>query len=88
VGTIRSHLTSLATMTTRRGGKTGNPDPMVSYYHDVPRALAEEALRRERGESRRLVRERLGITPDEVEGGPCVALSRPKDLADLLVGYV
>ena len=33
------------------GGKTGNPDPMVSYYHDVPRALAEEALRRQRRES-------------------------------------
>jgi pimeloyl-ACP methyl ester carboxylesterase len=103
------------------GGKTGNPDPMVSYYHDVRRALAEEALRRERGESRtawslpwpldawpnlptrfvlckndrvfparffrRLVGERLGITPDEIEGGHCVALSRPKDLAHLLVGY-
>ena len=54
------------------GGKTGNPDPMVSYYHDVPRALAEEAL---------------GITPDEIAGGHCVALGRPKDLADLLAGY-
>jgi hypothetical protein len=36
---------------------------------------------------RRLVGERLGITPDEIEGGHCVALSRPKDLAHLLVGY-
>jgi thioesterase domain-containing protein len=103
------------------GGKTGNRDPMVSYYHDVPRALAEEALRRERGESeaaarlpwplaawpnlptrfvlctndrvfpagffRRLARERLGITPDEIAGGHCVALSRPAELADLLAGY-
>jgi pimeloyl-ACP methyl ester carboxylesterase len=103
------------------GGKTGSPDPMVTYYHDVPRALAQEALRREREESsaassqpwpfaawpnvrtrfvlckgdrvfpagffRRLVRERLGITPDEISGGHCVALSRPKELADLLVGY-
>jgi pimeloyl-ACP methyl ester carboxylesterase len=103
------------------GGKTGNKDPMVTYYHDVPRALAEEALRRERGESRaasslpwplkawpdlrtrfvlckddrvfpagffrRLARERLGITPDEIAGGHCVALSRPKDLANLLIGY-
>ena len=31
---------------------------------------------------RRLVRERLGITPDEIPGGHCVALSRPKELAD------
>jgi hypothetical protein len=28
-------------------GKTGNADPFVCYYHDVPRALAEEALRRD-----------------------------------------
>jgi pimeloyl-ACP methyl ester carboxylesterase len=32
----------------RDGGKTGSDDPFVAYYHDVPRQLAEEALRRER----------------------------------------
>jgi hypothetical protein len=103
------------------GGLTGHPDPMVCYYHDVPRPLAEEALRRERGESsaawsqpwpldawpdvrtrfvlckddrvfpagffRRLARERLGLTPDEIPGGHCVALGRPRELADLLTGY-
>jgi pimeloyl-ACP methyl ester carboxylesterase len=103
------------------GGKTGNADPFVRYYHDVPRELAEEALRRERAESptawsspwpldawpdvrtrfvlcqddrffpagffRRLVPERLGIVPDEIPGGHCVALSRPQELADLLVAY-
>ena len=35
----------------RDGGRTGSDDPFVTYYHDVPRALAEEALRRERSES-------------------------------------
>ena len=94
---------------------------MVTYYHDVPRGLAEEAMRRERDESsaagsapwpmdtwpdlptrfalckddrvfparffRRLVPERLRITPDEIAGGHCVPLSRPQDLADLLAGY-
>jgi pimeloyl-ACP methyl ester carboxylesterase len=30
------------------GGLTGNDDPFVSFYQDVPRALAEEAMRRER----------------------------------------
>jgi pimeloyl-ACP methyl ester carboxylesterase len=35
----------------RDGGKTGSDDPFVSYYHDVPRALAEEALSKERSES-------------------------------------
>jgi pimeloyl-ACP methyl ester carboxylesterase len=33
---------------------------------------------------RRQVAERLGITPDDIEAGHCVALSRPKDLADIL----
>jgi pimeloyl-ACP methyl ester carboxylesterase len=34
---------------------------------------------------RRLVPERLGIVPDEIEAGHCVALSRPKELTDLLI---
>jgi pimeloyl-ACP methyl ester carboxylesterase len=36
---------------------------------------------------RRIAAERLGITPDEIPGCHCVALSHPKELADLLVGY-
>ena len=32
----------------RDGGLTGNDDPYVSFYHDVPRALAEEAMSKER----------------------------------------
>jgi pimeloyl-ACP methyl ester carboxylesterase len=36
---------------------------------------------------RRVVRERLGITPDEMAGGHLVALSRPKELADRLEAY-
>jgi pimeloyl-ACP methyl ester carboxylesterase len=105
----------------RDGGKTGSDDPFVSFYHDVPRALAEEAVRRERSESdaayhtpwpldawpavptrfvlcredrffppdfmRRVVTERLAIEPDEIAAGHCVALSRPKELTDILVGY-
>jgi pimeloyl-ACP methyl ester carboxylesterase len=102
----------------RDGGLTGHEDPFVTFFHDVPRALAEEAAARERGESatayndpwpldgwpavptrfvlctrdrffpeafmRRVVAERLGIVPDEIEAGHCVALSRPRELADLL----
>ena len=30
----------------RDGGLTGNQDPYVSFYHDVPRSLAEEAMSR------------------------------------------
>lgn len=36
---------------------------------------------------RRVVRDRLGITPDEIDGGHLVALSRPKELADRLEAY-
>ena len=106
----------------RDGGLTGSDDPFVCFYHDVPRALAEEALRRDRSESdaaynspwpldalpavptrfvlctedrffppalmRRVVSDRLAMTADEIRAGHCVALSRPKELADLLVGCV
>jgi pimeloyl-ACP methyl ester carboxylesterase len=106
----------------RDGGLTGNDDPYVTYYHDVPRELAEQALSKERDHPseaamnapwpldawpdvptrfvlckrdrflpaeflHRLVRERLGIVPDEIAAGHCVALSRPKQLAELLDGY-
>lgn len=37
---------------------------------------------------RRVVKERLGITPDEIDGGHCIALSRPKELAHRLHGYL
>jgi pimeloyl-ACP methyl ester carboxylesterase len=33
------------------GGVTGNDDPYIQYYHDVPRALAEVALSKARDES-------------------------------------
>jgi pimeloyl-ACP methyl ester carboxylesterase len=106
----------------RDGGLTGNADPYVSFFHDVPRELADEAMRREREHPssaasaapwpldawpgvatrfvlcledrffpadfyRRLVAERLDIVPDEIAAGHCVALSRPKELADLLESY-
>jgi pimeloyl-ACP methyl ester carboxylesterase len=105
----------------RDGGVTGNDDPYVSFYHDVPRELAEQALSKERGQSgtpmgapwpldkwpsvptkyvlctedrffpaafsRRVVAERLNITPDEIDAGHCVALSRPRELAAILTGY-
>jgi pimeloyl-ACP methyl ester carboxylesterase len=36
---------------------------------------------------RRVARERLGIAADEIDGGHCVALSRPRELAERLDGY-
>lgn len=103
------------------GGLTGHADPYVSFLHDVPRDLADEAMSGERAHPstaamaapwpleawpdvptrfvlcsedrffppaflRRVVRDRLGIRPDEIAGSHCVALSRPSDLADALIG--
>jgi pimeloyl-ACP methyl ester carboxylesterase len=104
----------------RDGGLTGHEDPYVSFFHDVPRGLAEEAMARERSGTltdedrpldawpavdtefvlcaedrffppalmRKVVADRLGIVPDEIASGHCVALSRPAELAALLAGYV
>jgi pimeloyl-ACP methyl ester carboxylesterase len=36
---------------------------------------------------RRVVRDRLGITADEIDSGHCAALSRPRELADRLEAY-
>ena len=37
---------------------------------------------------RKVVKERLGITADEIDGGHCVALTRPQELADPLLAYL
>lgn len=37
---------------------------------------------------RRVTKERLGISPDEIDSGHCVALSRPTELADRLGDYL
>jgi SAM-dependent methyltransferase len=91
------------------------------FYHDVPPALAAEALSNGRVQAptpglepwpldawpdvptkyllcrddrffpaawmRGVVRERLGIVPDEIDGGHCPALSRPRELAERLEAY-
>lgn len=96
-------------------------DDVALFYHDVPAALASEALKRGRRQSearlgepsplskwpdvptrillcrddrlfpasfvRRVARERLGITPDEIDGAHTPALSHPKELAERLVAY-
>jgi hypothetical protein len=59
------------------------PDPVV------PERRAQEAG----GEGfftpdfmRGVVRDRLGVTPDEIDGGHAPMLARPKELADYLTG--
>jgi pimeloyl-ACP methyl ester carboxylesterase len=113
---------AVAEQAARDGGKTGSHDPLVTFYHDVPPALAEQAMRRRgraqsdtpgrspwplsawpaiptrfvlctedrffpAGFMRRVVAERLGIVPDQIAAGHCVALSHPEELADMLAGY-
>lgn len=113
------HADAVREQAERDGGLTGNDDPFVAFFHDVPRGLAEEAMRNERSESaaayndpwpldrwpsvptrfvlctedrffpeafmRRVVAERLGVVPEEIASGHCVALSRPRQLAALLL---
>lgn len=45
------HDAAVAEQAARDGGLTGNADPAVTYFHDVPEVLAAEASRRARGES-------------------------------------
>jgi pimeloyl-ACP methyl ester carboxylesterase len=106
----------------REGRASGGEfDPLVTFLHDVPPEVIEDAMARGREQSdapfakpwplakwpdvptrfllargdrlfpvefqRRVVRERLGITPDEMDGGHLVALSRPAELADRLEAY-
>ncbi len=112
---------AIAEQAARDGGKTGSSDPLVTFYHDVPRDLAEQAVAKggrpqsdtpgrspwplsawpaiptrfvlctedrffPAGFMRRVAAERLGIVPDEIAAGHCVALSRPKELASMLAG--
>lgn len=113
------HRMAVQEQAKRDGGLTGNDDPIVAFYHDVPGELAEEAMRRERGESnraysspwpldawpdvptrlvlctedrvfprdfmRRVAAERLGLVPDYIVAGHCVALSRATELAEMLI---
>lgn len=51
----------------RDGGLTGNDDPFVAFFHDVPRDLAEQALARERDES-----ETAYTTPWPLDAWPAV----------------
>jgi pimeloyl-ACP methyl ester carboxylesterase len=45
------HKQAVAEQAELDGGLTGSDDPYIAYYHDVPRALAEEALSKARDES-------------------------------------
>jgi pimeloyl-ACP methyl ester carboxylesterase len=96
-------------------------DDISTFYHDVPLAVAEEALSHGRRQSdhigtqpwplaawpevptrfllcrddrffpaawlRAVVRDRLGVVPDEIDGGHCPALARPAEVVSRLESF-
>jgi pimeloyl-ACP methyl ester carboxylesterase len=65
-----------------------DPSPL-KVWPDVPTRvlLCREDRLFPAGYLRRVARERLGITPDEIDGGHTPALSRPKELAGRLKAF-
>ncbi|MFL5797288.1 MAG: alpha/beta hydrolase [Actinomycetota bacterium] len=73
---------------TQSEARMGEPSPMKAW----PRVPTRVLLCRDdrlfpASYLRRVARERLGITPDEIDGGHTPALSRPKELAERLDAY-
>ena len=68
--------------------RMGEPSP-VAAWPDVPTRvlLCRDDRLFPATFVRRVARERLGIPPDEIDGGHTPALSRPKELADRLEAY-
>ena len=68
--------------------RMGEPSPLKSWPDVLTRVLLCRHDRLFPADFiRRVARERLGITPDEIDGGHTPALSRPKELADRLQAY-
>jgi len=73
---------------TQSEARLGEPSPMKAWANVSTRVLlGRDDHLFPAPFLRRVARERLGITPDEIDGGHTPALSRPKDLADRLEGY-
>ena len=83
----------LASEALRRGreqseARMGDPSPLKAWPNVPTRVLLCRQDRLFPAEFlRRVARERLGITPDEIEGGHTPALSHPKELAERLHSY-
>ncbi len=73
---------------TQSEARMGEPSPLRAWPDAPTRVLI---CREDRlfpvGFLRRVARERLGITTDEIDGGHTPALSRPNELADRLEAY-
>ena len=68
--------------------RMGEASPLKSWPDVLTRVLlCREDRLFPAGFIRRVARERLGITPDEIDGGHTPALSRPRELAERLQAY-
>jgi pimeloyl-ACP methyl ester carboxylesterase len=73
---------------TQSGTPFGSPWPLAAWPEVPTRFLLCRDDRFLPAEfMRRVVGERLGITPDEIDGGHGIALSHPRELADRLEAY-
>jgi pimeloyl-ACP methyl ester carboxylesterase len=87
---VPPELASEALKRSRRQSEArmGEPSPLAAWP-DVPTRvlLCRDDRLFPAAFVRRVARERLGITPDEIDGGHTPALSRPKELAERLDAY-
>jgi hypothetical protein len=90
---ISSSAMSRPTSPRRRcGGNGGTPLEQPWRLERWPNVRTKFLLSRHdhffpRDFMRRLARERLGLTADEIDGGHVVALGRPRELTDRLEEY-
>lgn len=87
---VPPHLAAEATRRGRTQSSTPGNEPWpLAAWPDVPARylLCRNDRLFPRAWVRRLVRDRLGITPDEIDSGHCPALSRPRELVDRLEAY-
>ena len=94
--TTSSTTTSLRSLRPRRGGENGTraskalqePWPLEAWPDTPTRyLLCRDDRMFPAAWARRHARERLGIDPDEMDGGHYISLSRPRELADRLAAY-
>jgi pimeloyl-ACP methyl ester carboxylesterase len=73
---------------TQSEARLGEPSPLKAWP-DIPTRvlICRDDHLFPAGFLRRVARERLGLTPDEIDGGHTPALSRPKELADRFETY-
>jgi pimeloyl-ACP methyl ester carboxylesterase len=87
---VPPELASEALKRSRRQSEArlGEPSPLAAWP-DVPTRvlLCRDDRLLPAAFVRRVARERLGIIPDEIDGGHTPALSRPKNLAERLEAY-